>query len=301
MAAYNNINGYGYIYNRLKALLVLGIPFGADLPTVDADTDIKLFYKTGSGLYLFDGTAWNPIGGEGVGSFEPVIAAPGDPNLFWNGNKEWVPISTDAMTAAARAALSVALGSALTYNSTTGVFDVVLPEQVSLSADSPIDYDPVTGKFTLDLTILDQRYQPSLEEYNIGFENGLQRTGDTVIALTDNALWNARKLRGYLVTAKQPTDGQILIFDQSLNTWVLGTVDAGAHALTAIFTDGDTVGGAGTSDDPIRLASLPQYANNTAALAAGLAYGKLYRMPYNSLTDCYQVAVVGGADGEESI
>lgn len=143
-----------------------------------------------------------------------------------------------------RAAISAAVGGVLSYNSSTGVFTVTLPAGLSLSGDSPIDYDPATGKISIDLSVLDSRYSsPS----------------------PDSALWNAKKLRGYLISAEEPLDGQILVFDASIDTWVLK--DDWAPALA-------------------------EYANNTAALAGGLEAGKLYKLPYDSGNDVQLIAVV---------
>lgn len=51
------------------------------------------------------------------------------------------------------------------------------------------------------------------------------------------------------------------------------------------------------------LSDIPEYENNTAAIAGGLEEGKLYSLPYDSATDTYHVAIVRSAyliteDGE---
>lgn len=165
--------------------------------------------------------------------------------------------------ARARAAVSAAVGGVLSYNASTGVFTVTLPSGLTLSGTSPIVYNSSTGEISLDLDVLDLRYQHLTDSPNFG--TGLQRSGNDVSALTDNALWNAKKIQGYLVSSEEPTDGQVLVFDASLNTWVLS--DDWAPALT-------------------------EYANNAAALAGGLAAGKLYKLPYDSVNDQQLIAVV---------
>lgn len=189
-----------------------------------------------------------------------------------NGVIDIDTLSTDYLTegtkkfysdAAARQAVSAAPGGVLSYNSATGVFTVTLPGGLSLSGTTPIIYNSTTGEISLDLAALDSRYQHLNDSPNFG--TGLQRIGNDVTALPDNALWNAKKIQGYLVSSEEPTDGQVLVFDGTLQTWVLS--DNWAPSLT-------------------------EYANNTAALAGGLAAGKLYKLPYDSVNDRTLIAVV---------
>ncbi len=48
----------------------------------------------------------------------------------------------------------------------------------------------------------------------------------TVAALRYDALWNAEKLRGNTITAEQPSDGQVLVYNQSQQQWGLGVLPA---------------------------------------------------------------------------
>ena len=40
------------------------------------------------------------------------------------------------------------------------------------------------------------------------------------------------------------------------------------------------------------LKDIPEHANNTAAIAAGLSNGRLYSLPYDAATDTFHVAIV---------
>jgi hypothetical protein len=163
----------------------------------------------------------------------------------------------------ARAALSVASGSALTYNAATGQFTLTLPAGLSLSGTSPINYNSLTGEISLDLSVLDERYSNAADSPT--FSTGLHRDGNDVAALVGNALWNANKLQGMPVSSDPPLDGDILVYDGTLDAWIL-------------------------SDDWVP--SMPEYANNAAAVAAGLAVGKMYKLPYDSVNDWQLTAIV---------
>ena len=79
-------------------------------------------------------------------------------------------------------------------------------------------------------------------------------------ALANNAIWNAKKLQSFLISSENPNHGDLLMFDSTLNTWVM--------------------------------ADFPEYANNTAAAADGLEVGKVYKLPYDSGTDKQLLAIV---------
>lgn len=54
---------------------------------------------------------------------------------------------------------------------------------------------------------------------NLTFSGGLLRTGNSVIALKDNAVWNAEKIQGFSVAATLPTNGQVLAYNTTNNRY----------------------------------------------------------------------------------
>lgn len=62
---------------------------------------------------------------------------------------------------------------------------------------------------------------------NLTFAQGLLRAGNTVVALNENAFWNADKLQGRSVTTISPTNGQVLKWDSDSNKIVWTTSASG--------------------------------------------------------------------------
>ena len=92
------------------------------------------------------------------------------------------------------------------------------------------------------------------------FENGIVQNGNKVTAKAESSIWNANKLQSKPVTAEPPQHGDLLVFDETIQTWVL--------------------------------ADFPQYANNAAAIAGGAKPNTLYKLPYDSGNDRQLIAIV---------
>jgi hypothetical protein len=76
---------------------------------------------------------------------------------------------------------------------------------------------------------------------SLTFTNGLLKTGDEVIALYNDAIWNSGKIQGYNVAATAPTDGQVLVWDAADNRYEPGSAAGGATpTLQQVTTAGNT-------------------------------------------------------------
>ncbi len=80
---YTTVQSYGTSFKRLKAIQIMGIPYGAALPTITADHEpgSHFYLTTTEELYLFNGTIWKVISGAATNLSSYVISGTG----VWSG------------------------------------------------------------------------------------------------------------------------------------------------------------------------------------------------------------------------
>jgi hypothetical protein len=61
---------------------------------------------------------------------------------------------------------------------------------------------------------------------NTVYTNGLLKTGNQVVALYQQSIWNAGQIQGYNVAATAPTDGQVLLFNGDNNRYEPGDLSS---------------------------------------------------------------------------
>lgn len=110
---------------------------------------------------------------------------------------------------------------------------------------------------------------------NTVFTNGLLKTGNQVVALYQQSIWNAGQLQGYNIAATAPTDGQVLKWVAANNRYEPGT-GGGSVDLSNYYTKTQSDARylqSYTESDAIALAALADTAAAIRADMAGLGGG----------------------------
>lgn len=83
------------------------------------------------------------------------------------------------------------------------------------------------------LRFLDTRYLRSSGGGGgaLTFSSGLLQTGNNVVALHQNALWNANQLQGFNFSAAQPLNNQVPVFNGFTNSWEFGSATGGTGLI----------------------------------------------------------------------
>lgn len=217
-------------------------------------------YLIAGDLYVWDGTSW-----ENVGNIKGPKGDKGDKGDAGAGTI----LRTNTIDNSSQAILNLSDSTEIEFTDEGGGIvkaRLVNEYEPAIPSSTPNKY--LNGEKAFVIITTDNIPEGTSNKYFnaanadslFNFTNGLQKNGNNVTALTDNALWNAKKLQGFLISSDPPQHGDLLMFDSTLNTWVM--------------------------------ADFPEYANNTAAAADGLGVGKIYKLPYDAGNDVQMLAVV---------
>lgn len=108
------------------------------------------------------------------------------------------------------------------------LLDSLRARQYKLPAGTVNQYirgDATLGNFATDVKTVGDSYYITRADTNTSiqgkliFSNGLIQNGNLVNVLVDNALFNAKKLQGYLINPVQPQDQMTLVFNASKQMW----------------------------------------------------------------------------------
>jgi len=138
--------------------------------------------------------------------------------MKWNsGLSEWTPAS-DTGTIYSSGAGIIISGNTISADSTNAAWNANKLEGTSLSSTAPINgqilqYNSTTAKWA-----------PT----SIYAGGGINITGSTISADSNNAVWNANKIQGKNVSPKAPTNNQVLKWNSGLSEWTPATDTSGS-------------------------------------------------------------------------
>lgn len=211
-----NPGSYGTIVHRIAVDSAIMFPTGCGDPTLKS-VDIHmsaLYADTCSHLVWWYDPAqliWDTLnkagasGGAGANNYPTAFT--------YNG-------TTLTITRNGLGALTVTLDTALMLSKYLRKIDTA---SLSTRINQKINYSDTNDLFATRTWVTNNFFSSS----GITFADGLLKSGSTVTALHDNALWNARQWQGFPISPAQPVNGQIPIFDGSCNCWMWGSQSGG--------------------------------------------------------------------------
>ncbi len=186
-------------------------------------------------------------------------------------SSKWVPTTLASGTSYTAGGGVTISGSKISADSNTAVWNANKLEGTALSSTSP------TSGQVLEYNSTASKWEPTTlsggTSYTAG--GGVTISGSKISADSNTAVWNANKIQGKSISAKSPSNNQVLKYNNGLGEWTAAT-DTGIYTgSNGVSISGTTISGAYTGSNGVSVSGSTISGNYSAGGGVTISGAKI--------------------------